>query len=127
MRNTYTKILGGLGLAFILTQAAFATEKPNIIFIFADDWGYADLGVHGSTFCKTPRIDRMAKEGLLISNHYSGCTVCAPCRSVLMTGKHMGRTSVRLNTGGVPITSSALTDSSEPSSAPKATSHTRSR
>ncbi len=88
-------------LALLLPLAA--AEKPNIIYVMVDDMGPNDLGVLGSEAIVTPNLDRLAAGGLLLDNHYSGCTVCAPCRSVLLTGKHMGRTSVRLNTGGVPL------------------------
>ena len=69
----------------------------------ADDMGWADLGCYGSRQIKTPNIDQMAAEGVRFTQAYSGCTVCAPARSVLMTGLHMGHTSVRGNTGGIPI------------------------
>jgi arylsulfatase A-like enzyme len=78
-------------------------DKPNIIFIIVDDMGWADLGCYGSKEIKTPNIDRMAAEGLRFTQAYSGCTVCAPARSALMTGFHMGHTSVRANTSGVPL------------------------
>lgn len=77
--------------------------KTNIIFIMVDDMGWADLGCYGSRQIKTPNIDRMAEQGMLFTQAYSGCTVCAPARSVLMTGLHMGHTSVRGNTGGIPL------------------------
>lgn len=73
--------------------------KPNIIFIMADDLGYADLGCYGQKEIQTPCIDRLAKEGMLFSQCYSGSSVCAPARSVLMTGQHTGHTTVRGNTG----------------------------
>jgi arylsulfatase A-like enzyme len=57
----------------------------------------------GSQAISTPHLDRLAAQSLVFTEAYSGCTVCAPSRSVLMTGKHMGRTSVRLNTGGAPL------------------------
>ena len=80
-----------------------AANKPNIIFIVVDDMGWADLGCYGSRQIQTPNIDRMAAEGVRFTQAYSGCTVCAPARSVLMTGLHMGHTSVRGNTGGIPL------------------------
>jgi len=80
-----------------------AANKPNIIFIVVDDMGWADLGCYGSRQIKTPNIDQMAAEGVRFTDAYSGCTVCAPARSVLMTGLHMGHTSVRGNTGGIPL------------------------
>ena len=69
----------------------------------ADDLGYGDLGCYGQKIIKTPNLDRMASEGTRFTQAYAGCTVCAPSRSVLMTGYHMGHTSVRSNPGGVPI------------------------
>lgn len=71
-----------------------AVSKPNIIFIFADDWGYGDLGVHGSTFCKTPRIDRMAAEGIDFQNFTVNSPVCSPSRTAVMTGQFPARNSV---------------------------------
>jgi len=68
-----------------------ATEKPNIIFIFADDWGYGDLGIHGSTFCKTPYIDRMAAEGIDFQNFTVNSPVCSPSRTAVMTGHFPAR------------------------------------
>jgi hypothetical protein len=78
-------------------------KRPNIVFIVVDDMGWADLGCYGGKHIKTPNINRMAKEGLRFTDAYSGCTVCAPARSVLMTGLHMGHTSVRGNTGGIAL------------------------
>jgi arylsulfatase A-like enzyme len=84
-------------------------QQPNIIFIMVDDMGWADLGCYGSKAISTPNIDRMAGEGIRFTDAYSGCTVCAPARSVLMTGFHMGHTSVRSNTSGVPLKDSDIT------------------
>ena len=84
-------------------SAKTSTDRPNIVFIIVDDMGWADLGCFGSRQIKTPNIDQMAVEGMRFTQAYSGCTVCAPARSVLMTGLHMGHTSVRGNTGGIPL------------------------
>lgn len=73
--------------------------KPNIIFIMADDLGYSDLGCYGQEVINTPHIDALAQNGLLFSNFYAGSPVCAPSRSVLMTGLHTGHTTVRGNFG----------------------------
>jgi arylsulfatase A-like enzyme len=73
--------------------------KPNIIYILADDLGYADFGFNGQKIMKTPRIDQMRREGMNFTQHYSGSTVCAPTRSVLMTGQHTGHTTMRGNGG----------------------------
>ena len=77
----------------------FGAEKPNIIFILADDLGYGDLGFNGQKIIRTPRLDQMRREGMLFTQHYSGSTVCAPTRSVLMTGQHTGHTTIRGNDG----------------------------
>ncbi len=78
---------------------AAARRKPNIIFVLADDLGYGDLGCYGQERIQTPHIDRMAAEGMRFTDCYAGCTVCAPSRSVLMTGLHTGHTRVRGNHG----------------------------
>lgn len=72
-------------------------RQPNIIWIMADDMGYGDLGSYGQQKIKTPRLDQMAAEGIRFTDMYAGTTVCAPSRSVLMTGLHMGHTPVRGN------------------------------
>lgn len=72
-------------------------ERPNIIYILADDLGYGDLGSYGQATLKTPSLDKMAKEGIRFTRHYSGSTVCAPSRAVLLTGLHTGNVSVRGN------------------------------
>lgn len=71
--------------------------KPNIIFILADDLGYGDVGFNGQDKIKTPNIDKLAAEGMIFTNHYTGSTVCGPSRAVLMTGKHTGHATVRGN------------------------------
>lgn len=68
-----------------------AGGRPNIIFILADDMGYGDLSALGQENFQTPNLDRMMDEGLFLSNHYSGSTVCAPSRAALVTGNHTGR------------------------------------
>lgn len=74
-------------------------NRPNLIWIMADDLGWGDLGSYGQQVIKTPRLDRMAAEGMRFTHFYAGATVCAPSRSVLMTGQHHGRTRVRGNAG----------------------------
>ena len=76
-------------------------KRPNIIFIMADDLGYGDLGCFGQKHIRTPNIDKLAVEGIRFTDCYAGSTVCAPSRSVLMTGQHTGHTRVRNNTGKV--------------------------
>jgi arylsulfatase A-like enzyme len=76
-----------------------ADDRPNLIWIMADDLGYGDLGCYGQKVIQTPNLDRMAAEGMRFTQFYAGATVCAPSRSVLMTGQHHGRTRVRGNAG----------------------------
>lgn len=90
----------------LYTVLAFAQPKknkttsqklPNIIYIYADDLGYGELGCYGQQKIKTPHLDRMAKEGMRFTQHYSGAPVCAPSRAMLMTGKHGGHSYIRGN------------------------------
>jgi uncharacterized sulfatase len=87
------------GAAALLAGDGRAQEPlhPNIVFILADDLGYGDLGCYGQTKIRTPRLDRMAAEGLRFTQFYAGSTVCAPSRCVLMTGLHTGHCRVRGN------------------------------
>jgi len=89
-------------------------EKPNIIYILADDLGYGDLSCYGQELFATPNLDRLAENGMRFTQHYSGSTVCAPSRSSLMTGLHTGHTFIRGNKpwkpeGQWPIPDSVLT------------------
>ncbi|TWT75050.1 arylsulfatase [Allorhodopirellula solitaria] len=78
---------------------AHADDPPNIIVVMADDMGYGDLGCYGQSQIRTPHIDALSEQGMRFSNVYAGSTVCAPSRSVLMTGQHTGHTTVRGNVG----------------------------
>jgi arylsulfatase A-like enzyme len=95
MRAFLAPILVLAGAVALSAQA----PKPNLIFILADDLGYGELGSYGQKQIQTPHLDRMAAEGMRFTQFYAGSTVCAPSRSVLMTGRHMGRTTVRGNAG----------------------------
>ncbi|MHC4521018.1 MAG: sulfatase-like hydrolase/transferase, partial [Planctomycetota bacterium] len=93
----------GLGTASLaafsfsrLGQAA-ARKKPNVVFILADDLGYAEVGCYGQKKIRTPHIDALAAEGLRFTQAYSGNPVCAPSRCTLMTGLHTGHSQVRGN------------------------------
>ena len=90
------------------------SKKPNIIYILADDLGYGDLSCYGQSKFQTPNIDRLARQGMLFTQHYSGSTVCAPSRSSLMTGLHTGHTPIRGNKevrpeGQFPIADTVIT------------------
>ena len=90
-----------------------APQKPNIIFILADDLGYGDISCQGQTKFQTPNIDQLAAGGMTFTQHYAGSTVCSPSRSVLLTGQHTGHTPIRGNKrddkGNWPIPAKALT------------------
>ena len=72
-------------------------NKPNIIYIYADDLGYGELGCYGQQKINTPSLDKLAKEGIRFTQHYTGAPVCAPARCMLMTGKHSGHSYIRGN------------------------------
>jgi arylsulfatase A-like enzyme len=72
-------------------------NRPNILFIMADDLGYADLGCYGQKLIRTPNIDRLAGQGTRFTDVYAGAAVCAPSRCVLMTGLHTGHARIRGN------------------------------
>ena len=77
-------------------------RKPNIVLIIADDLGYRELGCFGQAKIRTPNLDSLAKQGMRLTQHYSGNAVCAPSRCVLLTGKHPGHASVRDNKSTPP-------------------------
>ena len=98
-------------VALAAAAAAQPAPRPNIIFILADDLGYGDLGSYGQAIIQTPSIDRIAAEGVRFTQFYAGSTVCAPSRSVLMTGLHLGHTRVRGNAGAGGYDAQTLTAS----------------
>ncbi len=84
--------------AFILASFSLqAQQKPNIIYIYADDLGYGELGCYGQEKIRTPNLDKLAAFGMKFTQHYTGAPVCAPARSILMTGKHSGHSYIRGN------------------------------
>jgi len=98
--------------------AQSSKDKPNIVFIMADDLGYKELGCYGQEKIKTPNIDKLAAEGMLFTDYYTGSAVCAPARCCLMTGKHGGHAYIRDNAevgdwdsfrGQMPLNSEAVT------------------
>lgn len=119
MRSTF----GIFILLLVLFSRACGTNQntskqdpapPNIIYILADDLGYGDLSCYGQEKFSTPHLDQLARDGIRFTRHYSGSTVCAPSRSVLMTGLHTGHTPIRGNRevkpeGQAPLPASAVT------------------
>ena len=90
-------VIAACFLLAALTGPAAAEKKPNIVFILADDLGYAELGSYGQKKIRTPHLDRLAKQGMSFSRNYCGNAVCAPSRCVLITGKHPGHAFIRNN------------------------------
>lgn len=98
MKTQLTLCISGTLLLVGMSGCEKTPERPmNVVYILADDLGYGDVGCYGQQIIKTPNIDRMAKEGMLFTQHYAGCTVSAPSRCSLMTGLHTGHTQVRGN------------------------------
>ncbi|MBS1827936.1 MAG: sulfatase [Acidobacteria bacterium] len=82
-------------LGSLLATAAHAQKgKPNIVFILADDLGWAELGCYGNTFNSTPNLDRLAAEGLRFTHAYSAAPVCSPMRASFMTGQTPARVGI---------------------------------
>ena len=90
---------GSIFFIFLLISSCNLSqnEKPNIILFFYDDLGYGELGVYGQKIIETKNIDKLANNGLKFTNFYSGSPVCAPSRSILLTGLHGGHTKIRGN------------------------------
>ncbi len=111
-------LLTYIAFAFVFfanyAEASGQQNRPNIIFILADDLGYAELGSYGQKKIRTPNLDKMAKNGMRFTQFYAGNAVCAPSRCVLMTGLHSGHAFIRSNSevrpeGQKPIPDSTLT------------------
>ena len=103
MTNERIGSLAWIVVSFVLAMkpatvlAADKATRPNIIFIMADELGYGELGCFGQKRIRTPNIDRLAAEGMKLTDFYAGSTVCAPSRCVLMTGLHTGHCFIRGN------------------------------
>lgn len=78
-------------------EASVEKQSPNIIYILADDLGYAEIGAYGQEKIETPNIDALAKEGMRFTQHYTSAPVCAPARYMFLTGKHAGHAYIRGN------------------------------
>lgn len=82
-------------------KETYSGQKPNIIFLLADDMGYGELGSYGQEIIKTPFLDSLAQQGLRFTDFYAGTSVCSPSRAVLMTGLHTGHVNIRGNKGDI--------------------------
>jgi arylsulfatase A len=109
--------LGAVGSVLLLSPPSLRAadrKKPNIIFVLCDDLAQGDLGCYGQKLIKTPRLDQMAAEGTRFTQAYCGTTVCAPSRSSLLTGLHIGHCPIRANRatppeGQMPLPAGTLT------------------
>ena len=103
--RAFSPLLLALALAALLAgcraaparDAAPPRRAPNIVLVFADDLGSGELGCYGQRKIATPNIDRLAREGARFTQFYSAAPVCAPSRSALLTGQHLGHTPIRDN------------------------------
>lgn len=93
------------------SQTVESSGQPNIVFILADDLGYREVGCFGQKLIQTPNLDELAKQGMRLTQHYSGNAVCAPSRCVLMTSKHPGHAFVRSNKSTPPEGQQPIPDS----------------
>ena len=97
MNHSLLRTMIALTLLGLTSGFLSAETRPNIVYIMLDDAGYGDFSCYGQQKFETPRIDAMAKQGMRFTQHYAGCTVCAPTRCVLMTGLHTGHSYIRGN------------------------------
>lgn len=103
MRLTVIFLLSLL-VGMLLVGASFSADpRPNVVCIVADELGYYEPGFNGGRMIQTPNLDRLAAEGMRFTNLFAGSSVCAPTRCCLMTGKHSGHSSIRVNGGGTPL------------------------
>ncbi|MDA7640764.1 arylsulfatase [Opitutaceae bacterium] len=105
LEQTAGLMLLRLILPLILCSLLLSAEErlPNIVYIMSDELSYYELGHMGNSYIKTPNIDQMAANGLRFTNALAASPVCGPLRGCMLTGKHAGHASVRLNDGGTPI------------------------
>ncbi|MFL3667225.1 MAG: sulfatase-like hydrolase/transferase, partial [Verrucomicrobiota bacterium] len=95
MKRFFCSLLFALGLT-----GGFATEKPNIILLMADDLGWGDVGFNGNKTIKTPHLDAMAKSGLKFNRFYAAAPVCSPSRGSCITGRHPYRYGIPFANSG---------------------------
>lgn len=96
-------LLAGWGFLVLVSPAVAETRSPNVVYLLADELGYYEVSYMGNPNIQTPHLDRMAAAGIRFHNMFAGSSVCAPTRCCLLTGKHSGHTSVRVNGGGTPL------------------------
>ena len=87
-------LISGLVCLFTAAAAADDRDKPNIVLIFVDDLGWKDVGCYGNDFVETPRIDRLAAEGVRFTDFYAAGAVCSPTRCALQSGQNQARIGI---------------------------------
>ena len=92
-----------LAAAALLSAAApaWSQDRPNILFVIADDWGWPHAGVYGCDWVDTPNFDRVAKSGVLFQNAFTSNPKCSPCRASILTGRNSWQTGEAVNHFGV--------------------------
>ncbi len=119
----YSRILILLAWLFTCAVSADAAAKPNVIVIFADDYGWHDLGVQGGTEVKTPHLDALARNGVRFTSGYVTAPLCSPSRAGLMSGRYQQRFGHETNPGhnlelapefGLPLTESTIANRLKP-------------
>ena len=95
MRNLITNALClTLGLAAMSVHGSEQVDRPNFVLIFIDDMGWKDVGCYGNNFVETPRIDRLAAEGVRFTDFYAAGAVCSPTRCALQSGQNQARIGI---------------------------------
>jgi arylsulfatase A-like enzyme len=94
MNTPRSLVMLGFGLLLLAFQMVIIAERPNVLFILADDLGWRDLSIQGSRFYETPNIDRIGREGMRFHQGYATCQVCSPSRASIMTGKYPARLDI---------------------------------
>lgn len=113
MRTSMLLVATGLALIPALVQAQGVAPRPNVVLIIADDLGYGDLGSYGAPDIKTPHLDRLAREGVRLTDFYANAPVCTPTRAALITGRYQQRLLLERPLGvgapqGLPATGRSL-------------------
>ena len=94
MRFLSILLLSIYSIIFVSCTSSNGDRLPNIVFILADDLGWADLPVYGNTFNEAPNISKLADEGMRFDNAYAACPVCSPTRASIQSGQYPARVGV---------------------------------
>src|SRR5688500_12764215 len=110
-RRDYLRLAGAGALQTMLPQSA---DRPNLLFLFADDMGWGDTSFNGRKEWSTPNLDRAASQGTIFTRWYSAATVCAPSRACLLTGKYTIHNGVRNNSADLPASEVTIAEALKP-------------